>query len=121
VLYRHPLIDQLFWVDPGLDHGILDRLNRLPGVTVWSVCAGHAEEKHNQSAVALEIPDGPRGVEALRRFGTLGRRCALWHLIVGYVPESQVWWLRLEFPWSGEPAPPEWWSELAATCEGILS
>jgi len=40
VPYRAP-DGQTYYVDPGLDHKILNRLNNLPRLKLHSVCAGH--------------------------------------------------------------------------------
>lgn len=117
VLYHHPVTGTAYWIDPQLDTDVLNRLNRLPGATLVSVCAGHPEDQRPALA-AFDLTDVPEMSEILR---PLSERWDRWELVIGYWPESRTWGLRFQFPWGDIATPRTWWRDLASSCESALA
>jgi len=119
VPYRAPN-RRIYEVDVALEWRVLDRLNALPGLSVYSVCAGHrkSEPGHNTPQRALVILMALRAphehgllalapylerlssteyaavVEKYRGNGGPGR----WRLLVErseYGPAPKAWWRQL--------------------------
>jgi hypothetical protein len=104
-------------VDRGLDHGILDRLNRLPGLGLSSVCAGHGSGRWRPAHVmflAGRLQDVAPYLDAGVYLAGLGSQ-SLYRARHEGGPVRWTFTIEAE----GGKCPPSrrWWADLADTLE----
>jgi hypothetical protein len=108
--YRAPS-GEVFEVDRALEDAVLDRLNRLRGLSVVAVCAGHPRGAGGEAYVLLAT----HWLESLRPY-LLRLSLTEYRAVVEY-HKAQGWRLEVRRATTG-PAPARWWRKLVDLLEG---